>query len=430
VIISSTVGEARKRLLGKILEEGEKVPSKYGETLQSKPALVVIKKPEYVEEIDLSCWQICGESYMDRVEDLLDVSAEKLKMKPYTRRISIPVWLPEDHFCKTSPAITEVSFLYFNDKLNLTTFIRSLDACNYFTADTDFLNYLLDEISERSGLEKGSIAMLVSCPHIYRRDIERIESEATSSKEGFGVNSEATHLVEDYLSTAWHSALEEVYHGMEKQTEWGEIFEGQQTSKFLPRLFIEVRKPEEYQIHDKAPFTRSYGIEYAHSYVIYAGCIDRPVNEPILKEGETYTYAERARYCEADSIKVDQLYTCVEKLKKERCRRDCYVGISRPWDLMSDEPPCLRGYQLFCEGKKLAGIFYMRSNDIYGAMHANMFAFATLTAYMSELTGSPSYTYYHFANDAHIYGEFLENVEDILYPETPAFSKRELTHDR
>ncbi len=422
MIISTTVSEARKRLLGKILEEGKSVPSKYGETLQSKPALIVIRRPEYVEEIDLSCWRICGESYMDRVENLLDVSAEKLRAKPYTRRISIPIWLPKDHLCKTSPAITEVSFLYFNKRINLTAFVRSLDVCNYFTPDCDFLNYLLDEISEKSGLKKGSIAMLVSCPHIYRRDTERIENEVIPSKEIFGVSNEATHLVEDYLSTAWHSALEAVYHGKEKQTEWGEVFEGQQMSKFLPRLFIEVRKPEEYQIHDKAPFTRSYGVEYTHNYVIYAGCIDRPVSESILKKGEVYTYAERARYCEADSTKIDQLYTCMEKLKVEKCRRDCYVGISRPWDLMSDEPPCLRGYQLFCENNKLGGIFYMRSNDIYGAMHANMFAFAMLTAYISELTGFSGYTYYHFANDAHIYGEFLEAVKDILYPETPTFS--------
>ncbi|AEA47303.1 thymidylate synthase [Archaeoglobus veneficus] len=425
MIIASSVEDARRRLIGKILEEGKPFPSRYGRAIQCRPALVVIKNPEYVEELDYSCWQICRESYFDRVEGLLDVAAERLRAKPYTRRISIPIWLPKDHLCETPPAITEVSFLYFNDRLNVTAFVRSLDALNYFTPDSDFLNYMLEEVSEKSGLEKGSIAMLISCPHIYERDVERAESEARKAEEIFGVTDEAAHLVEDYISSAWHSALEAVYHGKEKQTEWGEVFEGQQTSRFVPRLFVEVRKPEENQIHDKAPFTREYGVEYAHSYVIYANCIDKPVSEPILKEGEVYTYAERARYCENDEVKVDQLYMCMEKLREERCRRDCYVGISRPWDLTSDEPPCLRGYQLVCEIQndcnRLAGIFYMRSNDIYGAMHANMFAFATLTEYVAELTDFSGCTYYHFANDAHIYGEFIDAVKEILYPETPAF---------
>ncbi|HDM60315.1 MAG TPA: thymidylate synthase [Archaeoglobus veneficus] len=422
MIIAKSVEEARRRILGKILEEGDQIHSKYGKTLQCRPSLIVVREPEYVEEIELSCWQICGESYLDRVEKLIDIAAERLKAKPHTRRVSIPIWLPKDHLCDTPPAITEVSFLYFNGKLNLTAFIRSLDAYNYFIPNSDFLNYMLEEVSAKSKLEKGSIAMLVSCPHVYARDVERAKNEAEPAKESFGVSSEATHLVEDYMSTAWHSALEVVYHGREKQTEWGEIFEGQKVSRFLPRLFIEVRKPEEYQIHDKAPFTKEYGIEYAHNYVIYAGQIDEPVNKPILKEGEVYTYAERARYCVDDNIKVDQLYACIQKLKEEKCRRDCYVGIARPWDLTSWDPPCLRGYQLFCLGNRLAGIFYMRSNDIYGAMHTNMFAFAMLTAYVSELTGFSTYAYYHFANDAHIYSEFLDAVREILYPKTPTFS--------
>jgi thymidylate synthase len=63
----------------------------------------------------------------------------------------------------------------------------------------------------------------------------------------------------------------------------------------------------------------------------------------------------------------------------------------------------------------------MRSNDIYGAMHANAFAFSTLTQYVAELTGFEKHIYYHFAVDAHIYGEFVKSVREILEPESPDF---------
>jgi thymidylate synthase len=155
--------------------------------------------------------------------------------------------------------------------------------------------------------------------------------------------------------------------------------------------------------------------------MIHAKSIDKPVCEPILK-GEEYTYAERARYCENDDIRVDQLYAVIEKLKSDRFRRDCYVGISREWDLQSKEPPCLRGYQFVGMNDVLAGIFYIRSNDAFAAMHANMFAFSVLTGYIAELTNFSRHSYYHFAVDAHIYAEFLEAVGEILEPETPSYA--------
>ncbi|MEM2327543.1 MAG: thymidylate synthase, partial [Archaeoglobaceae archaeon] len=199
-----------------------------------------------------------------------------------------------------------------------------------------------------------------------------------------------------------------------KATEW-DMFEGQKRSKFVHRLFIEVKKPEENKLHDKAPFTENYCLDYAISYVI--GKSFERVSSSLLKEGEEYTYAERARFCEKDEVRVDQLFEVLQKLRADKCRRDCYVGISRLWDLESKDPPCLRGYQFVGREKKLKGIFYMRSNDVYGAMHANMVAFALLTKLVSELAGFKSYEYMHFAVDAHVYEGFLNAVREILYPE-------------
>ncbi len=421
MIIVNKADSAIRHLISKIAEEGVEVPSKYGNSIQSKPAFLVVKKPEYFNDMSDDFWYINGESYLDRVNRFLEVVALKIKASPYTRRMSIPIWYPKDHYSPTPPAITEVSFLYFNDKINLTAYLRSLNVLDYFTCDFDLLNYLLERVSTLSGIESGSIGLVIGIPHIYKRDLERAEKEYGSSKkkEFFGSSYEGTHIVEKSLASSWHSALNNVYRGMVKKTEWGTLFGKQDKCRFLPRVYIEVKKPDEDKIHDKAPFSKEYGIDYAHNYVIYAKYIDKPVSYIEKKEGEVYTYAERARYCEKDEIKVDQLYKCIEKLRKNIYSRDCYVSISRPWDLFSNEPPCLRGYHFIPNKKKLIGLFYMRSNDVYGAMHANMFAFSLLTAYVSELVGFEGYEYHHFTNDAHIYFESIKAVEDILFPETP-----------
>lgn len=419
MLIAKDSDMLQKMLISKVINENAKFKSQYGVELRTKPTLAVAEELNYDIEPDTSGWNFCGENYYKRIEESLEIAVEKLKKSPFTRRVSIPVWRPKDHLCRTPPAITEISLLYVDGKLHLTAFIRSLDVINYFKANFSLLSYLLDKISERVGMEAGSIGMLISMPHIYERDVERVEK--TNYEEFYGYHTLGAHLVEDYISSAWHSALETIYYqGRKKKTEWGEIFEGQEESKFVHRLFIEVINPDENQIHDKAPFTKKYGIEYAHEYVIYAGAIDKEVKWNILKEGESYTYAERARYCERDDTKVDQLYRVIEKIRENSQRRDCYVGISRPWDLNSDEPPCLRGYH-FGLNEKFYGLFYMRSNDAYGAMHANMYAFNLLTKYIAEMAGFESHHYYHFALDAHIYGDFIDSVKEILEPEMPGY---------
>ncbi|WP_202319501.1 thymidylate synthase [Archaeoglobus neptunius] len=420
MILTRSPDEAKETLIRKVLSEGELCKSRFGNYYSAKPSLVVVEKPEYFGyEFD---YDVCGESYSERFLRCVEAAVEKLIKSPHSRRVSIPIWYPKDHNCRNPAAITEISFLVV-EKLHLTAFVRSLDSLNYFEHNFDFLIGALEDVSRKTGIEAGSVALLVGIPHIYERDIERAKSFDGNYEEVYGYNRLATHLVEDYISSAWHSALEVIYNnGNRKRTEWGDIFEGQGESLSVHRLFIEIRKPEENKIHDKAPFTEKYGVDYAHNYIMHAAKLDEEVRENILKEGEEYTYAERARYCERDYVKVDQLHSVINKLRDDKCRRDCYVGISRPWDLYSDDPPCLRGYQFSKYGEKLVGTFYMRSNDAYGAMHANMFAFALLTRYIAELTGFDSYAYNHFALDAHIYNEFLEAVRDILYPESPSYS--------
>ncbi len=421
MLIAKNPDRLQKMLISRILDNSARFKSRYGSELRSKPILAISEKIDVDSEYS-HFWYACGESYEQRIGDLIDKAVRKLMLVPYTRRVSLPIWKPKDHLCRTPPAITEISLLLHDDKLHATAFIRSLDALNYFKANFSFVSHVLDEISEKAGFDAGSVALLIAAPHIYERDVERIQK--TKYEEVFGYHKLGTHVIEDYLSSAWHSALECIYNcGSKKKTEWGEFFEGQEESKYIHRLFIEVKNTVEHQIHDKAPFTKKYGMDYAHDYVIHAANIDKPVSESILKAGESYSYAERARYCEKDDVRVDQLYTVIKKLREDISRRDCYIGISRQWDIESDEPPCLRGYQ-FVMNEKFSGIFYMRSNDAYGAMHANMFAFNLLTSYVAEMLDIKEHAYYHFALDAHIYSEFIDAVKEILSPKMPTFLEK------
>ncbi len=410
MILSKEFDEAKAKILGKILKDCFVCRSRFGNALSSNPSFIVVEKPEKSAIIP----DFFTEKYQRAIEKVNEVAISKLKSVPYTRRVSIPLWSPEEHRSKNPVAITEISFL-FDEKLHLTAYFRSLECLNYFDGNFHFLSKVLEEIANEAELEAGSIAMLIAIPHVYERDKKRAEVFAEDCKEVYGYTELGTHVIEDYISSAWQSAMEIVYnYGKFKPTEWG-MFEGQKRSKFVHRLLVEVKKPEENKLHDKAPFTEKYCLDYAIGYVI--GNTFEMVSSSLLKEGEEYTYAERARFCEKDEVKVDQLFEVLQKLKADRCRRDCYVGISRHRDLESEDPPCLRGYQFVGREKKLRGIFYMRSNDVFGAMHANMVAFALLTKYVSELSGFKGYEYTHFALDAHIYEGFLNAVKEILYPE-------------
>ncbi|MEM0266729.1 MAG: thymidylate synthase [Archaeoglobaceae archaeon] len=410
MILTRDFSEAKAKILGKILKDYVVCKSRFGNALSSDPSFIVVEKPEGSTILP----DFFVERYQRVIERAKEIAISKLRNVPYTRRVSIPLWSPEEHHSRNPVAITEISFL-FDEKLHLTAYFRSLECLNYFDNNFHFLSKILEDFASEAELEAGSVAMLVAIPHVYERDRKRAEEFAKDCREIYGYTSLGTHLVEDYVSSAWHSAMEVVYnHGKFKATEW-DMFEGQKRSKFVHRLFIEVKKPEENKLHDKAPFTENYCLDYAISYVI--GKSFERVSSSLLKEGEEYTYAERARFCEKDEVRVDQLFEVLQKLKADKCRRDCYVGISRLWDLESKDPPCLRGYQFVGREKKLKGIFYMRSNDVYGAMHANMVAFALLTKLVSELAGFKSYEYMHFAVDAHVYEGFLNAVREILYPE-------------
>ena len=128
MLIAKDAEKLQQMLISWIIDNATKFESRYGTELRAKPILIVSEKG-HAEE-DTSGWRICDETYLDRIRECLDAAIEKLRKVPYTRRVSIPIWRPKDHLCNTPPAITEISFLFVDNKLHVTAFLRSLDALN------------------------------------------------------------------------------------------------------------------------------------------------------------------------------------------------------------------------------------------------------------------------------------------------------------
>ncbi len=435
MILARDPEEAHSRLVGRILE-GKSAETRFGKEKRTGPVLVVIENPEYST-------RYTGEEpytkrYRERIDPLIEKGARKLEKAPYSRRVSFPVWRPTDHHEENPPALGEVTLMCPDGRVHATGFFRSMNALDYFLVNHDFLLETIDEASLISGLPVGSVGMLISIPHVYERDLERARSLADDPKEVYGVaeNTLGTHIKAENLAGAWHSVVEAVHnHGIKKKTEWGELFPKQEESRALHRCFIEVENPGDYggQVHDKAPFTREYGIDYGTNYVLGGWRLEEPFVEGDPEAGklktreEEYTYAERARYTEKDreffGEIVDQWWESIKKLGKNEYDRRAYIGISRPWDLDSSEPPCLRGWQLFHDGERPGMAFFMRSNDAFGALASNMFGFwfagdASLRA--AGMENPDIARYYHLAVDMHVYGDSFEAAREIVAPKTPS----------
>ncbi|MHC1603460.1 MAG: thymidylate synthase, partial [Candidatus Syntropharchaeales archaeon] len=179
----------------------------------------------------------------------------------------------------------------------------------------------------------------------------------------------------------------------------------------------------EEMIDDMAPFTKSYGEEYAARYVI-------GFPEVKIEDGEVYTYASRARGDPDDERwfereRVDQLAAVVSRLKEDRWTRRAFVTISRPWDVMLDEPACLRSYVFQAIDDETLGLtLFMRSNDAYGATHANQYGFARLLWWVARETGFKKCRMTLLSCNMHIYGDSWDAVGNLLRPEMPTTRER------
>ena len=424
----------------RLLSDGVIRRSNRGDTKFLPDILLVTKSPEPVlsrfapntpsqlENLD-STWVILGddggETYSDRIRSPIDqttIGIELLKKYPYTRRFSYSIARPWDVEGDMPPALMEVYLQGIEGTLHITGFARSIDTCNYLNLNLLWLSKLQKGIADRTGLKCGSIALMIVNAHYYLRDEDIIKK--IMDVEEIPPTEDAKLIRAKTIPIGWRETLELVYHeGYEDETQWGEVFERQGRAKFGHRVLLEIESPLEEMIDDMAPFTKSYGEEYAARYVI-------GFPEVKIEDGEVYTYASRARGDPDDERwfereRVDQLAAVVSRLKEDKWTRRAFVTISRPWDIMLDEPACLRSYVFQAIDDETLGLtLFMRSNDAYGATHANQYGFARLLWWVARETGFKKCRMTLLSCNMHIYGDSWDAVGNLLRPEMPTTRER------
>lgn len=110
---------------------------------------------------------------------------------------------------------------------------------------------------------------------------------------------------------------------------------------------------------------------------------------PINDKGFTYTYGERLRATEPDSIfrTVDQIDEAIKHLQKcSKTRRATATTWIKDVDPIQDEVPCLIMVDFKIRNKKLFTTAVWRSQDCYGAIPANFFALRELSRYVAKET--------------------------------------------
>ena len=125
-----------------------------------------------------------------------------------------------------------------------------------------------------------------------------------------------------------------------------------------------------------------------------------------------YTYGERLNAWGTEMI--DQLDYVVRKLKESPNTRRAVASTWDPRkDTKVDEVPCLNHF-VFMEREGLLDLSVtIRSNDMYGAWLANVYALSELLSNISERTGIRRGTITTFSVNAHVYSHDWDKAQEV-----------------
>lgn len=439
IIHAKDIREGYALANNEILRNGTPKPSERGATCSLPNVLLVINSPSpqfhelsphdpLLSERPNETWVIRSEdgrdkTYLERIRspiNQLEAGIDLIKRHPYSRRFSLTISRPEDITSKTSPALMEIYTQVINREVHLTGFFRSVDVYNYLNLNLIGLAEVQRYICKQTGLSAGSIATMMVNAHYYKRDerfVERLEGEYGE------MSKHATLIKSNHIPFGWRDTLEFIYNeGFEDQTQWKDRFERKAFARFGHRMLIDIENPLENMIDENATFDETYGNEYAMRYVIGS-------NKEVPLEDEAYTYASRARFDSKDEKyfgrSTDQLEFVIELLRGKKHTRRAAINISRPWDILSENPACLRAYVFQSLNEDTLGItLFMRSNDAYGATYANQYAFARLAEWVAMHTGFEKVRLTLLAANMHIYADSYDMVENIINPKMPTHRER------
>jgi thymidylate synthase len=189
-----------------------------------------------------------------------------------------------------------------------------------------------------------------------------------------------------------------------KILEKGMLLTGERASKtkWLDNVVIHITDPYTDRVSEKYPFS-----------------------EPVLKEKYAtqllnpdrldfdYTYGERLNAW-GDDERLNQIEYVIRKLKASPNSRR---AVATTWDprkdTLVDEVPCLNHFVfMVCEGRIDLSVM-IRSNDMYGAWPANVYALGELLTHVSDEVGLPTGRITTMSVNAHIYEHDWEQAEQV-----------------
>jgi thymidylate synthase len=125
-----------------------------------------------------------------------------------------------------------------------------------------------------------------------------------------------------------------------------------------------------------------------------------------------YTYGERLNSWGVEGI--NQIEYVISKLKNSpQSRRAVATTWDPRKDTIVDEVPCLNHFVFMVREGELGISVMIRSNDMYGAWPANVYALGELLTYVSEEIGIKPGTITTHSVNAHIYKHDYEKASEI-----------------
>ncbi|MHA1576427.1 MAG: thymidylate synthase [Candidatus Thorarchaeota archaeon] len=162
-------------------------------------------------------------------------------------------------------------------------------------------------------------------------------------------------------------------------------------TRWLENVMIHVLDPYSERVSDLYPFSEKVLREKYATQLLTSDRMDFD-----------YTYGERLNAWGTEVI--NQIEYVIEKLKSSPISRR---AIATTWDprkdTISDEVPCLNHFVFMTRENVLDVSVMIRSNDMYGAWPANVYALGELLTYVSEKTELVPGTITTLSVNAHIY---------------------------
>ncbi len=174
---------------------------------------------------------------------------------------------------------------------------------------------------------------------------------------------------------------------------------------------IETRWCDNVLIHVADPYTDRVSSKYPFSERVLREKYATQLLNPDRMDFQ-YTYGERLNAWGSEMI--DQLDYVVRKLKETPNTRRAVASTWDPRkDTKVDEVPCLNHF-VFMERERLLDLSVtIRSNDMYGAWLANVYALAELLSNISERTGIRRGTITTFSVNAHVYSHDWDKAHEV-----------------